>query len=118
MITYHVTVNGYELTAHPGADGSVLIDGKELTHEVQRISLDAGLNVAVTGDGEPSLVWEPTYGAEPPVEAVLLGAADEGAYWALDRPELPVGGGGGTAASAESGCVTSGSSCRRARPGC
>ena len=39
MITYHVTVNGYELTAHPGADGSVLIDGKELTHEVKRISL-------------------------------------------------------------------------------
>ncbi len=58
------------------------------------ISLDGGLNVAVAGDAVPSLVWEPTFGAEPPAEAVLLGADGEGAYWALDRPELPAGGGG------------------------
>ena len=39
MITYHVTVNGKELTVRPGAEGSVSIDGKERAHDVQRISL-------------------------------------------------------------------------------
>jgi biotin carboxyl carrier protein len=39
MSTYHVTVNGRELTVHPGADGSVSVDGKEQTHDVKRVSL-------------------------------------------------------------------------------
>jgi NAD+ diphosphatase len=56
------------------------------------ISLDAGLHAAV--DATPSLLWEPAPGAEPPTDAVFLGADDEGAYWALDQSDLPVGGGG------------------------
>jgi len=39
MSTYHVTVNGKELTVRPGADGSVSLDGKEQIHDVKRVSL-------------------------------------------------------------------------------
>jgi biotin carboxyl carrier protein len=38
MRTYHVTVNGKELTIRLGADGIIAIDGREHDHEVRRVS--------------------------------------------------------------------------------
>ncbi len=41
----------------------------------------------MSGEPEtPELVWASAEGAEPPADAVLLGADEAGSYWALDRP--------------------------------
>lgn len=54
--------------------------------------LDAELHAAIEPGEPPSLIWEsasPEWGAEPPADAVLLGADETGAFWALDRPSPP-----------------------------
>jgi NAD+ diphosphatase len=54
--------------------------------------LDAELQAAIEPGDEPSLVWQlaaPAWGSEPPADAVLLGADETGAFWALDRPGAP-----------------------------
>lgn len=54
--------------------------------------LDAELHAAIEPGEPPSLIWEsasPEWGAEPPADAVLLGADETGAFWALDRPSVP-----------------------------
>jgi NAD+ diphosphatase len=54
--------------------------------------LDAELQAPVEAGEpaeEPILAWRqaaPAWGSEPPADAVLLGADETGAFWALDRP--------------------------------
>ena len=67
------------------------VNGRVLVLDAE---LQAPIETAEPGDAgqsdlAPTLAWQPAapgWGSEPPADAVLLGADETGAFWALDRP--------------------------------